>query len=203
MDAQPGNPRSHRRAGPGQTNLQPEASFHWRRGVEGGQKAMIYADPSFLFSFYAWDDNTAAAQKLYHQDGRRPLVFTPWQRFELRNAVRLATLARFTYQSPVQPEQRNHRSNRKTRSGTAEMAWDGPWDGSDLQNSQWLPALGRRGASFHPGRGKRISSRRYDRSSMKQSSWPNFSHNFPLFDHCLPVAPSFSQLFPHFPTISR
>ena len=52
---------------------------------------MIYADPSFLFSFYAWDDNTAAAQKLYHQDRRRPLVFTPWQRFELRNAVRLVT----------------------------------------------------------------------------------------------------------------
>ena len=52
---------------------------------------MIYADLSFLFSFYAWDDNTAAAQQLYHQDRRRPLVFTPWQRFELRNAVRLAT----------------------------------------------------------------------------------------------------------------
>jgi len=52
---------------------------------------MIYADPSFLFSFYAWDDNTAAAQQLYQQDRRRPLLFTPWQRFELRNAVRLVT----------------------------------------------------------------------------------------------------------------
>jgi hypothetical protein len=52
---------------------------------------MIYAHPSFLFSFYAWDDNTAAAQRLYQQDQRRPLIFTPWQRFELRNAIRLVT----------------------------------------------------------------------------------------------------------------
>jgi len=52
---------------------------------------MIYADPSFLFSFYAWDNNTAAAQRLYHGDRRRPLLFTPWQRFELRNAIRLVT----------------------------------------------------------------------------------------------------------------
>jgi hypothetical protein len=52
---------------------------------------MIYADPSFLFSFYAWDDNTTAAEQLYHRDRRRPLIFTPWQRFELRNAVRLVS----------------------------------------------------------------------------------------------------------------
>jgi PIN domain len=52
---------------------------------------MIYADPSFLFSFYAWDDNTTEAQKVYQRDRRRPLIFTPWQRFELRNAVRLVT----------------------------------------------------------------------------------------------------------------
>jgi len=52
---------------------------------------MIYADPSFLFSFYAWDDNTVTAEQLYHRDQRRPLIFTPWQRFELRNAVRLVT----------------------------------------------------------------------------------------------------------------
>jgi hypothetical protein len=52
---------------------------------------VIYADPSFLFSFYAWDDNTAMAQELYHRDRRRPLIFTPWQRFELRNAVQIVT----------------------------------------------------------------------------------------------------------------
>jgi hypothetical protein len=51
---------------------------------------MIYADPSFLFSFYAMDGNTQAAATLYSADARRPLLFTPWQRFELRNAVRLA-----------------------------------------------------------------------------------------------------------------
>jgi hypothetical protein len=51
---------------------------------------MIYADPSFLFSFYGWDDNTQKAQDLYAKDGRRPLCFTPWQRFEIRNALRLA-----------------------------------------------------------------------------------------------------------------
>ncbi len=50
---------------------------------------MIYADTSFLFSFYAWDDNTASAQELYQRDRRRSLIFTPWQRFELRNAVHL------------------------------------------------------------------------------------------------------------------
>jgi hypothetical protein len=52
---------------------------------------MIYADSSFLFSLYAWDDNTQAAQAIYATDARRPLLFTPWQRFELRNAVRLAS----------------------------------------------------------------------------------------------------------------
>src|SRR5947209_5971023 len=56
---------------------------------------------------------------------------------------------------------------------------------------------------FTPRGGKGISSRRYDRSSMERSSCPSYSQNFPLFDHCLPVAPSFSHLFPHFPTISR
>jgi predicted nucleic acid-binding protein len=52
---------------------------------------MIYADTSFLVSFYAWDDNTAAAQQLYQRDRRRPLIFTLWQRFELRNALRLVS----------------------------------------------------------------------------------------------------------------
>ncbi len=51
---------------------------------------MIYADPSFLTSLYGWDDNTDTAQATYEADSRRPLVFTPWQRFELRNAIRLA-----------------------------------------------------------------------------------------------------------------
>lgn len=51
---------------------------------------MIYADPSFLFSLYAWDANTATAAATFAEDQRRPLLFTPWQRFELRNAVRLA-----------------------------------------------------------------------------------------------------------------
>jgi hypothetical protein len=52
---------------------------------------MIYADPSFLFSLYAWDENTARAQAAYRSDRRRPLFFTPWQRLEVRNAVRLAS----------------------------------------------------------------------------------------------------------------
>jgi hypothetical protein len=51
---------------------------------------MIYCDPSFLFSLYAWDNNTAIAVKTYAADARRPMIFTPWQRLETRNAVRLA-----------------------------------------------------------------------------------------------------------------
>jgi hypothetical protein len=51
---------------------------------------MIYADTSFLFSLYAFDDNSAEADKIYQADGRRPLILTPWQRFEFRNTVRLA-----------------------------------------------------------------------------------------------------------------
>ncbi len=50
---------------------------------------MIYADPSFLMSLYGWDDNTDIAQETYGADARRPLVFTPWQRFEVRNAIRM------------------------------------------------------------------------------------------------------------------
>jgi hypothetical protein len=52
---------------------------------------VIYADPSFLFSLYATDAQSAKAEATYHADGRRPLLFTPWQRFELRNAIRLAS----------------------------------------------------------------------------------------------------------------
>lgn len=51
---------------------------------------MIYADSSFLFSFYAWDQNSEAAARVYQADARRPLFLTPWQRYETRNAVRLA-----------------------------------------------------------------------------------------------------------------
>jgi hypothetical protein len=52
---------------------------------------VIYADPSFLFSLYAWDENTKAASAAFSKEQRRPIFFTPWQRFELRNAVRLAS----------------------------------------------------------------------------------------------------------------
>jgi hypothetical protein len=52
---------------------------------------VIYADTSFLFSFYAWDANTEAASTIYRKDQRRPLLFTPWQNFELRNVLRLAS----------------------------------------------------------------------------------------------------------------
>ena len=50
---------------------------------------MIYADPSFLFSFYCHDGNSTAAVRTYEADARRPLFLTAWQRFEFRNAVRL------------------------------------------------------------------------------------------------------------------
>ncbi len=52
---------------------------------------MIYADTSFLCSLYGWDANTAIANRTYEADRRRPLFFTPWQRFESRNALRLAS----------------------------------------------------------------------------------------------------------------
>ena len=52
---------------------------------------MIYADPSFLFSLYALDENSATAVETYQKERRRPLFLTPWQRFETQNAVRLAT----------------------------------------------------------------------------------------------------------------
>jgi len=49
---------------------------------------MIYADTSFLFSLYATDANSPRADALYESDRRRPLLLTPWQRFEFRNTVR-------------------------------------------------------------------------------------------------------------------
>lgn len=50
---------------------------------------MIYADSSFTFSLYAHDGNSAAANRIYQADGRRPLIFTPWQELELTNTFRL------------------------------------------------------------------------------------------------------------------
>ncbi len=66
---------------------------------------MIYADPSFLCSLYAWDDLSPLAQNTYARDARRPLLFTPWQRFECRNAIRLAVhrLKRAGLTVPFQP----------------------------------------------------------------------------------------------------
>jgi len=51
---------------------------------------MIYADTSFLYSLYALDGNTSRAIAVYESDRRRPLLLTPWQRFEFRNTVRRA-----------------------------------------------------------------------------------------------------------------
>jgi predicted nucleic acid-binding protein len=50
---------------------------------------MIYADTSFLFSLVLHDVNTAAA-KAYLRRHHESLILTPWQRYELRNAVRLS-----------------------------------------------------------------------------------------------------------------
>ena len=50
---------------------------------------MIYADTSFLFSLVLHDANTAAA-KTYLRRHQESLILTPWQRYELRNAVRLS-----------------------------------------------------------------------------------------------------------------
>lgn len=50
---------------------------------------VVYADTSFLFSLYAQDANTArAAECSNHLRG--VLAIAPLQRFELRNALRLA-----------------------------------------------------------------------------------------------------------------
>lgn len=50
---------------------------------------MIYADTSFLFSLVLHDANTVAAVA-YLKGHAAALAFTPWQRCELRNAIRLA-----------------------------------------------------------------------------------------------------------------
>lgn len=50
---------------------------------------VAYADTSFLFSLYAQDANTRQAARICGSFGA-PLVLTPLQRYELRNALRLA-----------------------------------------------------------------------------------------------------------------
>jgi len=50
---------------------------------------MIYADTSFLFSLILHDANTVAAVT-YLKSHATALAFTPWQRCDLRNAIRLA-----------------------------------------------------------------------------------------------------------------
>ena len=50
---------------------------------------MTYADTSFLFSLFLHDANTAAAAA-YLRGHATPLAYTPWQRCELHNAVRLS-----------------------------------------------------------------------------------------------------------------
>lgn len=50
---------------------------------------MVYADTSFLFSLVLHDANTAAAGA-YLKGHPVSLVFTPWQRCELQNAIRLS-----------------------------------------------------------------------------------------------------------------
>lgn len=49
---------------------------------------MLYADPSYLVSLYAWDGNTDHALAQHTRDGRRPYLLTPWSRLELRNTIR-------------------------------------------------------------------------------------------------------------------
>jgi predicted nucleic acid-binding protein len=50
---------------------------------------MVYADTSFLFSIALHDANSAAAFK-YLKAHPTSLVFTSWQRCELRDAIQLA-----------------------------------------------------------------------------------------------------------------
>ncbi len=50
---------------------------------------MVYADTSLLFSLVLHDANTAAVVA-YLKGHPTALAFTPWQRCELRNAIRLS-----------------------------------------------------------------------------------------------------------------
>src|SRR5437588_2172803 len=90
LDTCTGGDTAARCDGEAAQRLQGEAALHLRRVAQGGEEEMIYADSSFLCSFYGWDDNSAKAEQIYRADRRRPLIFTAWQRFEVRNAFRLA-----------------------------------------------------------------------------------------------------------------
>ncbi len=50
---------------------------------------VVYADTSYLVSLYSRDSNSAAAQK-WAARMPAPLIFTPFLRHEVRNAIRLA-----------------------------------------------------------------------------------------------------------------
>lgn len=54
-----------------------------------------YADSSFLFSLVFRDANSPTAGA-YLRTHRQALPFTPWQRCELRNAIRLAVFRKHT-----------------------------------------------------------------------------------------------------------
>jgi len=54
-----------------------------------------YADTSFLFALYLREANTPLVRE-YLGKHRRALVFTSLQRYELRNAFRLAVFRRYT-----------------------------------------------------------------------------------------------------------
>lgn len=61
---------------------------------------MTYADASFLVSLYLRDTHSAAAAAYLFRH-RAPLVLTPLQRHELRNALRLAVFRTRTTLLPV------------------------------------------------------------------------------------------------------
>ena len=50
---------------------------------------MIYCDSSFSASLYALDGNTVRANRIYQEDGRRPLFLSEWQELELINTLHL------------------------------------------------------------------------------------------------------------------
>jgi hypothetical protein len=88
LDSSPQSPATAGRDETVEKNVQGTDAFCRGGHHQGRAQAVIYADPSFLFSFYAWDKNSEVAARTYSADARRPLFLTPWQRFETRNAVR-------------------------------------------------------------------------------------------------------------------
>src|SRR5437879_13740175 len=83
----------------------------------------------------------------------------------------------------------NHRST-ENRAGTA----------FDVQNPQWLPALGRCDTSFHSGAGERNFESAVRQVLLKQSSCPSTFSEFPTFRS---LSPSCSQFFPLIPAFSH